>query len=93
MTDLGYNIRTQRKKHSISQQALASQLNVSQSAVAHYEKGDREPTIDNLIRLSDIFGVSIDALVGKADDRSRSLRVDRMNRINELLEMMISSEG
>lgn len=93
MTDLGYNIRTQRKKHSISQLALARQLNVSQSAVAHYEKGDREPTIDNLIRLSDIFGVSIDALVGKADDRSRSLRVDRMNRINELLEMMISSEG
>lgn len=54
-----------RTKSGLTQTALAKEINISQRAYAHYEKGDREPNIDTLIRLADKYGVPIDILVGR----------------------------
>lgn len=64
MTVLALNIKTLRKSNKLSQEKLAQYLGVSQTSIAHYEKGDRQPTIQSLIRLSKIFDVTIDELVG-----------------------------
>ena len=55
----------------ISQQKLADMLSVSQQAVFKYEKTGNEPDISTLIRLSEIFDVSVDYLIGNTDIRSR----------------------
>jgi len=54
-----------RKEQRLSQQTVATKLGISQQAYGHYETGKREPTIDNLIVLADLFKVPIDLLVGR----------------------------
>lgn len=36
-------------------------------AYAHYEYGDRQPTIETIIKLCDFYGVSADYLLGRSD--------------------------
>ena len=52
-----------RKHKGISQEELATMLNVSRQAVSRWEMGSTLPDINNVIKLSDIFCVSIDSLI------------------------------
>jgi transcriptional regulator with XRE-family HTH domain len=53
----------------MSQVALARKLDASINAINMLEVGStRAPHIDRLIALAELFGVSIDYLVGKSDD-------------------------
>ena len=54
-----------RNKNRLTQTELAKEINISQRAYAHYEKGESEPNIDTLIKLADKYGVPIDILVGR----------------------------
>lgn len=54
-----------RKEHKLTQEQISILLNVKQNTYSQYENGVREPDIDNLIKLADIFKVSIDYLVGR----------------------------
>ena len=56
-----------RKKNMLTQEELAYQLNVSRQTVTKWETGTIYPNIEYLIKLSNLFGVSIDSLV-KEDD-------------------------
>ena len=58
------NLKKAREMSGISQAKLASMLNITQSAVTHWEGGNRQPDIDTINRLADIFGVSVDFLIG-----------------------------
>ena len=58
-----------RKKENFTQSQMAKILNVSQQAYARYEKGEREPDFDTLIRIADYFGVSIDYLLGRTNEK------------------------
>ncbi len=68
---LGSRIAALRREAGMSQADLAVRLKVSPSAVGMYEQGRREPSVDALRDLADIFGVSVDYLVrgAPADDR------------------------
>lgn len=52
-----------RKKKSLSQAQLASQIGLSPSALGMYEQGRREPTLDVLVAMARIFDVSLDFLI------------------------------
>ncbi|PKR83250.1 helix-turn-helix domain-containing protein [Heyndrickxia camelliae] len=54
-----------RKKNNFSQQQLADTLNLDQSSISYYELGKKEPGIDILIKIADLFEVSLDILVGR----------------------------
>lgn len=56
-----------RMKARLSQEELASELNISRQSVTKWENGQSFPDIENLIRLSEIFKVSIDRLVKEND--------------------------
>ena len=56
-------IESLRKKHGFSQIELARTVGVTQQAISAYEKGIRQPPIDVLIKLSEIFNCTIDELV------------------------------
>ena len=49
-----------RKKKGISQLRLATDLNTTQNTISRYETGEREPGIDELIKIADYFNVSVD---------------------------------
>lgn len=54
-----------RENRFITRKDLAAALNITISALGMYERGQREPNIDMLIRIADYFGVSVDFLVGR----------------------------
>ena len=56
-------IRECRKKKNMSQQDVATAMGVTQSMVAKWEKGVNYPAVELLIKLSDLFGCTIDELV------------------------------
>lgn len=57
-----------RKEKGISQLRLAMDLNTSQNTISRYETGEREPGINELIKIADYFNVSIDYLVGRTEN-------------------------
>ena len=63
---LGRNIAALRKAKGMTQDALANQLGVTFQAVSKWETGLSCPDITILPDLSDLLGVSIDALFGRA---------------------------
>ena len=60
---LGPRIAALRKAAGMSQAELAQKLDVSTSAVGMYEQGRREPRVDLVTRMAEIFGVSTDFLI------------------------------
>lgn len=54
-----------RKESGKTQKELASYLQISQSSYQSYEIGGTEPNISSLIKLADLFGVSLDYLCGR----------------------------
>lgn len=67
---LGDNIQFFRKKESLSQEELAEKCKVSRQAVTKWEAGESTPSIEKLITLAEIYDVSLDELVGKAENNS-----------------------
>ena len=58
------NLKQLRMKKEISQQQLADILGVSQQSINKYENHKVEPDIYMLMKMADLFGTSIDYLVG-----------------------------
>ena len=56
-----YRLRTQK---GLSQEALAEQVYVTRQAVSRWENGETVPNTETLIRLSKLFDVSINTLLG-----------------------------
>ncbi len=53
-----------RRAHGLSQEELAEKLNVSRQAVSKWERAESSPDTDNLIALAQLYGVSLDVLLG-----------------------------
>lgn len=60
---LAKNLRFLRNKRGLSQQEMEDVLNLSRQAYSNYERGERTPDLDVLVRLSQFHEVSIDALL------------------------------
>lgn len=58
------HIRELRIHRGLTQVELASLLGVSKSVISSYENGVHLPPYDILVRLSSLFGVSCDYLIG-----------------------------
>ena len=63
ITFLGEKIRKNRKELGITQTELAQKLNISFQAVSNWERGTAPPDIDNIVKLSKLFGITIDNLL------------------------------
>ncbi|MBQ8509968.1 MAG: XRE family transcriptional regulator [Clostridia bacterium] len=64
LTILGENIKGHRIRLKLSQNQLAEQMMVSFQAISNWERGITPPDLDNLCKLSRLYGVSLDALIG-----------------------------
>ena len=51
-----------------TQGQLAAAIGVSIKQIVRFEKGEQKPGFDNLWKLADHFGVTIDYLVGRTDE-------------------------
>ena len=63
---LAERIKKFRKQKGWSQQKLAEKTGLSFNAITKIEQGlAKHPTLKTLIKLADVFGMSIDELVGR----------------------------
>ena len=60
--EIANRLVTLRKRNSLSQEALAEKLGISRQAVSKWERAEASPDTDNLILLSRIYGISMDAV-------------------------------
>ena len=61
---IGEIIQKNRKELGLSQEELGEMLLVSRQTVSLWEKDQTVPTIDNMIRLKEVFGISVDEILG-----------------------------
>lgn len=61
---LGEKIRFHRTKLKLTQKDLSEKLNITYQGVSRWEQDLVQPSIDSLMRMADIFSVSLDELVG-----------------------------
>ncbi len=67
------NIKDIRTRKNLTQAEVASALGVSSVVYSRYETGSRQPSIEVLIQLADIFGVTVDYLLGRQDIEDSTL--------------------
>jgi transcriptional regulator with XRE-family HTH domain len=64
---MGEKLRQLRQEKGLTLKEVASSLNVNLMTYAHYEHGDREPSIAMLKALCDFYDVTADYLIGRTD--------------------------
>ena len=64
---LSYTLRSYREASELTQKDIAAKIGVSESAYRSYELGDRKIPIDLLVKLANVYIVSVDVLIGNSD--------------------------
>lgn len=64
-TTFSKRLESARSSRGWSQSDLAERSGLQPSAVSHYENGRREPSLANLLQISDALSVSLDWLLGR----------------------------
>ena len=62
------NIKYYRKKIGMSQEEFAQKIGVAQGAVSQWESGKRTPSLEAVLKMSDILGVSTELLLDKKSE-------------------------
>lgn len=70
---IGENLKAIRKTRGLTQTDIAEKLYTTPQNISRVESGEGEPTAEMLIGLSDVLGVSVDALVGKEELSEKEL--------------------
>ena len=72
------NLKELRKEAGLSQKYIAHKLNISQQTYSDYENDKTEPTMEVLLQIASLFGVSVDELLGRegftAEERAAGAR-------------------
>ena len=90
MVDFGNTLKRLRQEAGYTQKQLADKLCVTKSVISYYELQERYPSPEVLIKLSSIFHVSTDYLLGLEKEETVSLAgLDREDII--IVKKMIDS--
>ena len=58
-----------REAAHLQQRAVADGVGVAIRTYQYYERGEREPQLSTLVRIADFYGVSLDYLAGRSDEK------------------------
>ena len=101
MVNLNENIRFLRKKKGWTQDKFSKKIGIKRSLVGAYEEGRADPRLNNLLKIADIFGVSLDNMLTKdvkkisnnemklsSDEKVKVLSITVDNSDNENIEFV-----
>ena len=91
--ELGGQIKRYRIRLGLSQEELADRIFVTRQSVSNWENGRTYPDLQSLLRLSDLFGLSLDELI-KGDietmkEEINKLEIQKMNRWGGILALLM----
>ncbi len=77
---IGENLKLLRKRRKLSQEELASELSLTRSSYSGYENGVAEPNLDNLIKFSNFFNISLDKLIKVELNKFSEVEWDKIDK-------------
>lgn len=95
MVDFGSNLKELRLKHKMTQKELADKIGVTKSVVSYYELQERSPSPEILIKLSGIFHVTTDYLLGIEHTHTidvSNLSSEQLTVIEQLIKLFESDD-
>lgn len=75
-----------REEKGLNRRECADAVGLKYTTYLNYEKEDREPDSETLILLANFFGVSVDYLIGRTENREKTAPVP--DELDELREAM-----
>lgn len=81
-----------RKKRKWSLQDTADQLGIAKSTYAGYESGYREPSLQSLSQMADLFDTTVDYILGRTKDEQNSLEMTNLLK-NDAHKLSIDGES
>ena len=66
--EIGKMILKKRQAAGMTQEQLAAQVPCSRTIIAQYEIGLKTPSVSIVARLADVFGCTVDELIGRGND-------------------------
>lgn len=70
MIKLSERLLALRQERSLSQRSLVKEMGLALNTYVRYERGEREPDASTLARIADFYGVTLDYLVGRSEERT-----------------------
>jgi len=77
---LSVQIKNLREKAGFPQNSIASKLDISRPTYIQIEKGERDLTISEAIKLAEIFGVSLEELIGEKQERNVKIEIQKKEK-------------
>ncbi len=79
--DFGYRLRELRLSKQMTQAQVAKRLNLSKTTISGYENNIKTPSIDVLVRLANLYGVTSDYILGM--EKKKVLVIDGLTDSEE----------
>ncbi len=80
---LGEKIYELRTQHNLSQGDLANELNVSRQSISKWENGNSTPDLEKIVKLAEIFNISLDELIKNQEKETTVLNTPEKNPTNK----------
>ncbi len=90
IVDLSVRLRQLRLDKQLRQEQVARLVGVSKGAISAYETDIRQPSYDILIRLANLYRVSVDYLLGRTDDRTLDISGLTAREVAMITELVAS---
>ena len=89
---IGNNIAVYRRQLGLTQAELAERINYSDKAVSKWERGESVPDVMTLVQLSELFGVTVNDLVGSGGAMVAKQTSEKTKRkVNKLVIQLLVS--
>ena len=99
MEIIGERLRQLRESMKLSQSKMAKILNVGQSSIDRYERGNSTPSAETFLKYADYFDVSMDFIFGRVGEPQGKLyeyrpRVEKSNpEMKQFIEMCFDPDS
>ena len=95
--DISHNLKRLRKSKGFSQAEVSAMMGFkSHNAYSHWECGKTSPSLRDLDRLAELFGVSVQKMLFSNDSMSKhdnSQEIEFLKRENSILRALVESKG
>lgn len=88
MIDFSKILRGLRLSSGYTQQQVADMVKVTKGMISAYENGIRQPSYEVLLRISEVYKVSTDFLLGKESSNDYSLSGLTLEQIETILKII-----
>ena len=78
-----------RKEAGLSQEDLGNKLNVARQTVSKWELGETTPEMDKLVKISEIFNISLDALIKEENNAEKNNETNLNNTNSQKLAALV----